>query len=568
MKWVDVSIDIPAANQVETLIERLQDGVELYEGVVDGVNLLLRAVAVLQSFQDVQSQAVAAALDVVEQNLPSEWFPDTATISTHVLGLPLLAAGGQRISQPRINAATVEGISLGSKIVKAPVGIIDSGGNYGVYRRIVESLFDRQDFDRPTLGPDCGFAAVVLVYGAATYIPAAKLAFALYGLFSEVIPVPPDLGRLPVPQNVKVRAAARPICESTSEEISVALTGQGETAAQVSWQQESTFRSIGRNIRIRVKVLSWHVYLKQGGRIQNGEDLSEYQVVQEDVESANELSNLPTEGNDFTLKIRNLERDEVYYISVAYTLEVTDLSTEDVAEITPTTATLSEQVRFAPSESDPPRSGYSGRPPDWVSVRQPLYSLPALREVYDRIDDALDTLRNSYATFDNEITAALDKSTQIIDTLKSAIFTIQDIVENVISALQDINSADPSAGMWATTFSGSGKAQFIDSLNEAFFDPNTENIPPFPLGTEATGAVVFVVEGPTPNAASLVLEPIAAILSTAVSGEASGIESVSAEAGEAVVRAADTVADSLGGNLATQSFKLSDLGLSDDDPCE
>ena len=571
MKWGKVSVTIPGISQIIDGVGYVKDGIGYYNDGMEIARAVLEFSAAMRAFGDPTSASINAAIDAA-QRVFADWADPVAQASGYILDIPLVNPKKERPSPPEIPMNALEHLMVAANVRYPGVDTVGTGGNYGLYRLTVESLYDEKDPSRPILTEDLTVGALIVVYGAKTYLPALNLALNLCELFEGLFSLPPGAGQSPVPQNVKVKPiAAQSLPRDPDRRIvEVGESRDGEIfAARITWDRAPVYRR-APGTSILYGIYSWHVYIKEGGPIEPGEDLDTYEVISKRIPGMRvPATDVYLQGTYTDAIITGLHPDKTYYASVAYTLVMVDESVEDkmLAERLryPSMSGLSEQVRIRLREQVPADKFVSGTPPDWVGIRSPIAVVPSLKSHFDRLNGLVDAVQNNLTGYVNELSAAAKSAEKRAADIFKALDTVIAAVERIARQIESLaNDNSKEAGIWATSFkSEGGKAAFVKKLGEAFLDsdPENDNAPPFTTGNEPAGAFVFVVEGQTPGDVDALLGPLKLLFANDDAGDSSTAKTIRGLGGALAPQNDDSDA-----RVKPQGVSLHDLGL-DDDPC-
>jgi len=561
--WTSASLSIPAAEELNAVQEALLGFVQQFLSINQDVIIpLLELLATFQSRQDLVATAAATALDAAARLL-DDFIKDSAG---HLLVVNPLKPFGRAVSAPNFQVTDLGYLPI-QQIIRRPADtLIGDGGNYGMYRKIVESLYDQGDLSRPQMDPEAWVGGFIMVFGSDTYLKLVQGLLRLQDIFGPTIPIPLDGFTIPVPQNLK----AKPVTVSNRERVSgipiitvEGVLGEPQTpppyAVRLRWEPEPLLKRKPAFGNFEYTLESWSVFVKRGReRILPGETLEDHKVyefpfIQADVPIVRQVLTTSAYG----MVVTDLDPDEIYHIAVAYTVEVTDKETGETETFEPTFSSLSAQRRIALSEQAPVSQFLDSRPPDWIAIASPLAPFPPIRQALANIRAVIEVVRDTFADIDNELRGLISYIERRLQEVESIIAQIADgfgFLDNLFQGL-DI-------GIWLATFEGrGGNPFFVKTLGDLLLDPTTENRPPFDNGDEILAAMVFLTES---NTVGAVQDFIAfADLFTTDSGASSGFTVTDINREERPADTADTTTDS----VETQTQSLVELGLTDEDPC-
>lgn len=560
-EWVSASLSVPAATEMNAVKKALLEFLSTFLSINQDVILpALEVLALIQSRQDIAATAAAEALDAIARVL-DDFIKDSAG---HLLVVNPLKPFGRAVAAPDFAITDLAYIPV-KQIIRSPADtLIGDGGNYGLYRKIVESLYDEGDFSRPQMDPESWVGGLVLVFGSDTYLGLLQGLLKLQDIFGPTIPVPLDGFTLPVPQNLK----ARPVSVSNREVVSgvpildiagIGILGAAKTpppfAVHFRWDPVPAIARKPAFGRILYRVKSWTIYVKPGGeRIRAGEDLSIYALYTAPVLSTTvPVVKQVLTGAVYGAVLQGFDPAETYYAAVAYTVEVEDQEHGDIRVFGPTFESLSAQRRIKLSEQAPVSQFTDGRPPDWIAISSPLAPFPAFRQLLAEIQAGINVVRDTFADIDNELTA-------LIEYIRRRLQEIEDLIArlSVGFGLLDKLFAGFDLGIWVASFQGrGGNPFFVRTMGDLLLDPNTGNRPPFDKGDEVLAGMVFLTESATVGAVEDFIA-LGSLFTGPLETTGFTVSDINREEREEEppVSVTETV---------TQS--LVDLGVTDEDPC-
>lgn len=477
----------------------------------------LELMAIVQEFLGDTDSAITAAADGIKDVIPDDFLYPESQASAYLLDIPLINPNDEPRA-PKVKSGSVSDILMAANITKPSNDIIGNGGNYGLYRDIIESIFDPGDPDKPVFGEDCEMGALVVVYGSERYPASYKISMELSNLFGDALSLPPDIHlQPPIPQNVKVSPASSPSCMDGLDVPTFTLgdtPGDGPSAVTVRWDKPAVLeRMPGSTITYQIN--SWQVYLKEGDRISAGENLEDYRVVKRTIpEVSNPTIGVVLQEMHRKVLIADLDPDKKYYVSVAFTVTLRDEENETEEVIEATYKRLSEQVRVRLREHSTTTSYTGGEPPDWKSFQSPMFIVPQLRDAYDKVNGVIDTVSGNLLDSTNEIDSMVENLTERTDDFiakSEEISASIDRIANTINSLDNASGGDEEidTGLWCTSFEGEArKPVFMAKIKEALLNEDLDNHPPFNEGDEYVGALVFLVIGQTLIDVRTLLTPI------------------------------------------------------------
>lgn len=494
-EWVNAEFNIPAAGQIREFVEKLNAFLAQAAAInTDIIFPLLRLVAQAQQRQDVAATVAQAVLDLV-RNALADFTKDTGG---YLLVVPLLKPFARALGPPELFLEDLQDLISLNTLFNPSETLIGDGGNYGLYRKIIESIYDRADLSRPDFPDDAYISGAILVFGSDTYLDTVKGLQSLQNLFGDSIQLPLDNFSVPVPQNIKARAISvsnRATLSGISVIDAKVLPFLGEPKTppnfdiHVRWDPEPVTRPLTAYGRFRYSITSWTLFVKPDQKIRQGEDISQYAVQTVKVLNTTiPIAKQVLTGTVYQAVVRNLDPTKTYWVSVAYTVDVEDLDEGTSATFEPAFQALSAQRRVRIAEQTPVTQFVDGEPPDWLAITSPLAPFPQVRQVIAEAQLVLDLLETSLVNLDNAATRHLDFLEDQLEYLAAIIEEISTqtgLIQNTFNGI--------TGGVYAATFSGRGSASyFVSTIGELLLDERTVNRPPFDRGDEAVGAMVFL----------------------------------------------------------------------------
>lgn len=429
------------------------------------LNALTAVGAVLDTFvaiptrqQDLAAQSLNGALAALRATLSDLDILETgADVNIHVLPVPLIAPYRQDLTKIVMPVRTLRDAALAFKLLKPYPEQTASGGTFGLYRAIVDSLYDVDDANRPDYDQDAYVGCAVFLYGAPTisdFINAATRASILFEAGSSTGPQTPVTGyQIPVPRELKVR-------ESKPGQYDVRFAPRGVQFAR-------------GGVGVAVTIESTTIYRKYGTRITQDEDLAQYAVV----------------TLDNNARSADIPVSELCYVCAAHTVLISELKPGGASvRLEPSYEYLSDQVRVA-ANTHTRRSTTGGRLPDWFMLGSISEVLPPISRVLAELTYVLDTALNA-TTASKSFLASLRAG---LAARERALATWLLAIERALAPLTLLS--DLPAGLYVTSFDGvGGNAALLEGLRSAFSSNNT-TLPPFRTGEEYVGGYVVVVAG-------------------------------------------------------------------------
>jgi hypothetical protein len=564
----------------------------LVQPVMSVVETLLGAVATFQETEDVVSTAITLALNALRGTL-DDFISNSAG---HLLFVPPIPPFRREPATPQIPVRQLADMVYGLGVVRGALeSLIGDGGNSGLYRRFVDSLFDPGDYARPQYRSDAYVGGAILVFGSDSYAETLAGLLALSDVFGDSLNISMDGYSLPVPQNVKARPIAVPSQAALSDLSIVSAAAVGGTrdpygaavlpilsepqlppefGMKVTWDPPKvvTFNVDFGPYVYRIK--SWHVYLKPNSKLVPGDVLADYEVHSRELPGSGTATralgitaNADIVGNVSGCILQDLDPAITYYVGVAYTLEVEDLDSGDgPTTLSPSHETLSGQARVNLSEQAPYRKIQDGLPPDWMAIASPLAVFPKVQQTLAEARAIADLVIANYAAYENELSGLASLAGDALQTILDANDTLTDLISETRQIFTGLD-----IGIWGASFSGQGGVPYlISAVGELLLDPATGNRPPFHDGDEAISAMVFVTG--SESAASVaafvaVLNTIFGLQTTTTPNVIEDITRLEGPDGPIYLdEGANSTSQSLAQNLEpAEPPAIADLGIDDDD---
>jgi hypothetical protein len=494
-EWIDAELNIPGGGALADFTSGLQSFLSNAQRInTDVIFPLLRLIQTLQTRQDAAAFAAQAALDAI-RNILADFLKDAGG---YLLIVPLLKPFARAVGPPELLLEDIQDLVSLNTLLYPADALIGDGGNYGLYRKIVESIYDRADLSRPDFPDDAYVSGAIMVFGSDTYLNTVNGLLTLQNVFGDSVPMPLDNFSVPVPQNIK----ARPISVSNRKTLSgisvieaevIPVLGAPQTPPNfdihVKWDPEPVTRAQPAYGRFRYTITQWTLYVKPEKKIQQGEDLAQYAAKSTQVLNTNiPITGQLLTGTIYQAVIRNLDPTLTYWVSVAYTVQVEDQDEGTTQTFEPSFTALSAQRRVRIQELAPVTQFMDGEPPDWLAIASPLAPFPQVRQAFAQAQNILDLLETSLVNLNN---AASDQLDFLEDQLEFLAQIIEDLNNTTNLVQNTFNGVD--IGIYAATFSGRGSASYFTStIGELLLDEATVNRPPFDRGDEAVGAMVFL----------------------------------------------------------------------------
>lgn len=547
MSWKTVQITMPEVSAVLDAVDTVNDVLDVldaaYTLVLPGLKLLTAAQSTVAGAGAASAAAIQAAKALV-LSLNNE-------AGVYLLSVPLLASAKGTLSLPHMPVQSLAdvGRTFG---VRAPSADYNIAGNYGLFRAITESLYDAADISRPSLDPSKYTAVTLMVYGGDSFVEALPQVVALSELFGDAVPVPVHGYVLPVPQNVKLRSVPTP-AKPTRGRVLINLGGGAQTTSlAVRWDEDAPYARLPGYKNTTSRRIAWRIYAKRDRKIAAGEDLSAYQVYEREIVSA-AIPSIGTlyDDNTYGGVLTGLDPDTTYFVSVAYVVEIYNSATGAKTVIEPVTSSLSDQQRVRMRERPVPRQMSRGVPPDWVALKGALGAIPPVARAVESAVNELELLEAQVLGSTGAASTALTTAADVPSRIRAQLTGITDQIERAARIVGSV-----SGGVWVTaTAMTGGDTSLVRWLQQELLDNNVEGQPPFKTGDGVVGALVFVAQADSLDAALAAL------------GTLSEIAGGNPSSAPAIISIADPTRGVSPPDNATDPEKsLHDLGVGDD-PC-
>lgn len=404
--------------------------------------------------QDPIAVAARAALAGIQSALDSLL---TAHAGLHFLPIPLIKTG-LKPTAPIIPGDTSRNKAFDA-ITASTANLLGSGGNFGFYNTIYNSLQDANDSSRPQYGSNDAVAGMVVLVGSSSLGEALVGVNSLSKLLGD-IGAHLDANITPVPQNLKAKVIPSiPGVELTWEPIPSPSNAPGFAA-----------RFVTKNILIY-----------------RSETPIRATMPQAEIDSKL-IKTLPYGLLTVSYVDQTAQPGHTYYYAMAVRSELIESS----GTVTPSTASVlsnSVVVRMTDSDDVPSGTFSRGTPPDWVSFSRPL-------QMFEPVYNLLKKVRVFVDSFANSLGAADTALQRLADNLQQMAINVNGIVAALNEQVNRINDAlsFASAGLYVMTFAGlGGNNYFLNQLGHGLTNTNDPTAPPFTQGTEPTAGFVFLV---------------------------------------------------------------------------
>ncbi len=369
------------------------------------------------------------------------------------------------------------------------------GGNWGFYTTFANSLADDKDLHRPEYPSTFAVMSLTFLLGAKDLGTLLLQLNTLSRLLGKLVHVPLDNNVLPVPQNLRV-VAVGPLTNIIPQNESYEAgddTDSLETVL-VRWDTPDLFTSELFHQDLQIDLMSTTLYVKRNEPFTQydlGDTLASYGVL----ETTN--PHLYT-----TASLAELDEDVDYYVAAGYGCQMTvqlDFADGEPEEVVTDFKhyDLGNQVRVNLAERRGPLKNLGGgTPPDWVSVGQPLDIVPGVSETLAAMKSFVQSLRDQIASPLDELEEFLEDAEAYLAHLVSQIQRIASVLRQISDTLRALRTGIHMYGMYADE---GGSDLLVAEMNQALFNPQTIDPPPFNSGTDLVAGVVLVAGCPSPN---------------------------------------------------------------------
>lgn len=506
LSWKSANFDAEVIKQGEDTLNIIKGFQAVISGINTGSKALLEALSLFSLELDARAMALELALNGARNALNDLLKPAAG----HLLVVPPIPPFKRDAGPPVIPIRGLGDLAYAALVNKAGIPeFLGDGGNYGVYRKFVESLFDEADFSRPQYSPDTFMAGAIVVLGATNYLALLRDALNLSSVLGIAAPTPVSGYQMPVPQNVKVRPIAVPRTSNFKDSPTIDLAGfdipsnipsrlvvlQRPTAPEtftvrVSWdpvKNRILDFNFGNPAPVTFTPTRVHVYVKPYEKIKPGEDISAYEEFSMPIAGF-----LGAFGGVSSVLLRNVPSQHAYYVSVAFSCQVStgeeDIGDEPVI-IYPMYETLSHQARISLYQQSPYQRVVDGKVPDWIAVQNPMMLLPAVQDIAALIQGVIDSIISSYAGYKNEADYILDQLTAKTARLEQLTAKLSKALESAAA----FNALQFVSGAHVATFTGRGGVSYLmKTVGDLLLDPSVPGRPPYDQGDEFVMALVMV----------------------------------------------------------------------------
>ncbi len=487
MSWGKDAVSVSVVQPLVAASDTIAKTVDTALALLDALTLIWGLVERAQNSGPPTAATVRAALGALSTLL--EGFLQEAGAAAYLLHLPLIPRAGSRRVQPLPMPSNLAPPKV-QEILNQPA----RSGNAQIIQTIFRALYDGPDLNRPMMGADDYVAGVLIVTGGNSLAEALPSMVRLAALFGDVLPIPADRYALPVAQDVKVRtvrAAGSPTARHSAAFADIGASVDNPYAANVRWKDAPRTRIKPHLDNTVYTLKTWHLFLKEGSKIETYEDLKRYERLVVPVGSAY----LP--GEAF---LYNLDQAKTYYVSVGYTVTAQSADTAETFILEASHLSLSDQRRVNLDDQPMNRRFVQGAAPDWSSVPSPMGLFPPIRQGGLELQSLLNSLQLRLTESDSALSSMLTMARDTLRLLLKSITALRDWLLQVlvlVSALSD--------GVWVTSFSGQGGAGFLaEELSRRLLRDGMPGQPPFREGRSYVSATLLLTHATGPAGAARV----------------------------------------------------------------
>jgi hypothetical protein len=360
-----------------------------------------------------------------------------------------------------------------------------SGGNYGYFKTVIDSLWDQGDVNRPQFNNEDDYVGGVMMLMGTGFDPLGFLddIWKLFGMFDLGVDGTP---KAPRPTNLRGHAMTGIVKSSPN------ATG-GKFSTFLQWDVPevplTSLRDLGgvilfpeRYAIIRIKnnvnaLAANSVPDLMGSRsLAQGDTFGSAEVIFEDAYDI----------MDVTYIDKDIEAnpDDSFYYTIAWKLKGYNKGESDEKEYG--YWYTSNVVRITPYPTAP-----ASTPPDW-------YRTPSISSLFPQFAYFLRLLVAELEKLAARITGVADLIKEYVDFLKSEIAKYEALVNKILDAIKalSVKFEFPKTGIYYRTFKGKGgNTFFIQDLGMSL-RKGYENAPPFFKGDEYVTGVILLTGGP------------------------------------------------------------------------
>ena len=207
MKWEKAELSVDLLESAEDVLSSIRGALDTLASFKTASADLLALISSLSAELDTRATAIEALLTAARDSLDDLLAPAAG----HALLITPVEPFLRPAAAPYTPVGDLGGTAASIALYRADLqALLGDGGNHGVYRKFVESLYDEDDYSRPKFADDAYVACGVLLVGSDTYADVLNDALMLAGRLGGQFGVPEDGYFLPVPQNTRAKIIPAP----------------------------------------------------------------------------------------------------------------------------------------------------------------------------------------------------------------------------------------------------------------------------------------------------------------------------------------------------------------------
>lgn len=438
-------------------------------------------------------QAYAAAVGL-SQGLNPQLIAAKAAVEALKAALEAIAAPMQGGAQYLIVAPTAPeaqvptlALQLGTNVADRTTlnilgpSLLGTGGNYGFFKTVYESMNDRKDIMRPKYDSTDAVAGLVLLAGSDSFI-GLQDAMAFYKMLLGPHAIGLDANVYPTPTNFRINYQAWP------------------KAARLEWSSPVTVNTLKYKInKLGIAHVCVYRHTENFRTDLPASQLLKYQIAK-----------LPYSPLELYYEDKTIEDGKTYYYAVGFELVVTD--TDGVEHTFPAPQVTAARYMVPPTPPLPRYTAYlggeipgivkaeltagsvpwaTGTPPDWIGLNATAQFVPSIQNLVSQLNGVVGELESLIAL---ELTG--DKLAGLLRISSGNKAKLIAAVRRIVDELRAI--LVPVAGLYALPFAGEGGNEFIlTTLYNSLFSGDPADRPPFDTGREFVCGVVLLAGGDT-----------------------------------------------------------------------
>lgn len=358
-----------------------------------------------------------------------------------------------------------------------------SGGNYGFFKTVLESLNDRGDTHRPQFFSDSDHVGGVIMLLGTDFDPLGFLddIWKFFGLFN----FPDSVPKVPRPKNLKASAMSEVVGGKftvllTWDPADVPVTHLEDLGGVILYPHKYAVLRVKNDVSAltasSVVDIMGTRSLSVGATFNNGNatviaednyDITKMTYIDEDVSAS---------------------KSDSFYYAIAWKLKAYNAD-ETFEEGNGTDLDywyISNVARVVPFPTLP-----LSTPPDWVRT-------PSVASLFPQFAALLRRLVLEIEAFASKLLGATDLLKKYVEFLKAEIARYEAIVNKILDELAKLTAKFdlPTAGIYYRTFKGvGGNSFFLSDLANSLL-PSYENAPPFMRGDEFVTGAILMAGGP------------------------------------------------------------------------